>query len=70
MIICFYPGSTSPYLSMKFAIEWDLDYEYHDSPMYVSTPVRVFLCVGQVYHACFTMFMGFKTLVDLVIQDL
>lgn len=63
-------GSNFSYISKKFSICWDLDYEYLGAPMYVSTSIRVFLYVNHVYHACFEMFMGFNTLTDLFILDI
>lgn len=38
--VLFNLASTFCYVSMKFSFGWDLDYEYLDTPMYVSTLVR------------------------------
>lgn len=55
---------------MKFAMGWDLDCLYLDTPMYVSLLFGVVVWVDQVYSASLVMFMGFKTLTDLVILDI
>lgn len=36
----------------------------------MSTSVGVSVCVDQVYCVCFAIFMGFKTLLGLVILDM
>lgn len=65
--ILFVPRSTFSYVSMKFAFSWDIGCEYLDTPMYISTPIEVFVCTDKVYHVSSIMFMGFKTLAYLVV---
>lgn len=54
--VLFYLGSTFSYVSMKFYMVWDLDFEYLKASMYVSKPVRLPVCVDQVYHVCFDIY--------------
>lgn len=35
--------------------------------MFVSTLVMVYICIHQFYQACFVIFMGYRTLLELVI---
>lgn len=41
--------------------------EMLDTPVYVSTPIGVLVVVDKVYWACFVLFMGYQTWVDLII---
>lgn len=62
-------SSTFSYVC-EFATDWDLDCEYLGTSMCVFILVRVFVYVDQVCHACFVMFIGFKTLTDFIIIDM
>lgn len=54
-------------MPVKLSFGWDLDCEYLDIFMCVTTLIGVSICIHQVYHTCLVMFMGFKTLTYLVI---
>lgn len=55
---------------MKFSLCWDLDCEYLGTRIYVSTPVGVSICIDQVYYMCLVIFIGFNTLVYLLILNM
>lgn len=56
--VFFDHNSICSYVIVKFSMGMNLDCDL-DTPMYVSTPVRVFLCSYQVCHVCPIMFLGF-----------
>lgn len=62
VFVLFDRYSTLSHESMKFAIGWDIDCEYLHTFMYMSKLIRVSMCADQIYHMCYVMFMGFKTL--------
>lgn len=49
--VLFDLSSTFSYVFVKFALWWDLECEFLNTFMYVSTLVGVSLCVDQMYHA-------------------
>lgn len=65
-MVLFDPGSTYSYMSIKFSLGLDLVSDMLDSYVYISTLVRDFVVVTQLYHACSMMFMVLKTQVPLV----
>lgn len=60
-MVLFDPGSTYSYMSIKFSLGLDLVSDMLDSYVYISTLVRDFVVVTQLYHACSMMFMVLKT---------
>lgn len=68
--VLFYLDFTFSYVSVKFIIGIDLDCEYLEALIYVSTLVKVFVCVDKVYCLCSIMFMRLNTLVELIILDI
>lgn len=37
--------STFSYMFVNFSMGWDLDWEYLDTPIYVSTQIGMYVCV-------------------------
>lgn len=68
--VLFDPGSNFSCVRVKFVLVWNLKYEFFDAPTYVYIFNGVYVCVDQVYRACPMMFMGFRTLTNLVILDI
>ena len=55
----FDQGSTFSYVSMYFAVEFDMIYDSMIVPIRVSTPVGKPLVVDRVYRSCLISFAGY-----------
>ena len=63
----FDQGSTFSYVSMYFAVEFDMIYDSMIVPIRVSTPVGKPLVVDRVYRSYLVSLAGYDTWVDLII---
>ena len=68
--VLLYPGSTFSYVSSAFATGLNLNCEFLDMPIRVSTPVGESVIVEKVYRSCLVTFVGINTHVDLVILEM
>lgn len=58
------------YVSMRFALEFDMNHDIVDAPVNVSTLVGESAIITHVYRSCPILFIGFQTWAYLVILDM